>query len=285
MNDHPHGYRPDLENVEHLVATSRPRDWAQLYSASCDRPLDGRIREKIKSQIVIEGQGRTNSCGGHAGSTIVEFNRWLECEQLDQRSRWAAYIWGQDECGIETDSGVQIDGLCRALSSKGLCEDRLWRFTGAYHRTPPGGAEALRLCLENAAECKLTSWEVLRGGYAGIAQWLQTGQGGIVAAVPWYTNWYSGVGEVLPAPNGSASGYHAYPLLWLTDRRQGSRYYVEGPNSWAASWGKAGWAEWSPTLIDWLATQRGTLFVGLSDLDGVSIKPRDVNRRTSWFAK
>ncbi|HVJ69333.1 MAG TPA: hypothetical protein VM510_15210, partial [Caulifigura sp.] len=126
MNDCLHGYRPDLENVSNLVATSRPRDWAQLYSASCDRPLDERVREEIKSRIVIEGQGRTNSCGGHAGSTIVEFNRWLECGDLDQRSRWAAYIWGQDECGIATDSGVQIDGLCRALSTKGLCEERFW---------------------------------------------------------------------------------------------------------------------------------------------------------------
>ena len=66
---------------------------------------------------------------------------------------------------------------------------------------------------------------------------------------------------------------------------QGSRYYIEGPNSWTWTWGKQGWAEWSPSLIDWLAKQPGTLFVGLSDLDGASIKPRDVNRRTSWFAK
>ena len=284
MNDFPHGYRPDLENVSHLVATSQPRDWNQLYAASSERALDERIREEIKGRIIVEGQGRTNSCGGHAGSTIVEFNRWLECEELDQRSRWAAYIWGQDECGIATDSGVQIDGLCRALSSKGLCSEALWKFTGVYHRSPPGGNAALQACLAGAAQCRLSSWEVLKG-YAGVAQWLQAGQGGVIAAVPWYSNWYSGVGELMPPPNGVVSGYHAYPLLWLTKRLQGSRNYVEGPNSWTASWGNGGWAEWSPGLIDWLATQPGTLFVGMSDLDGTAIKRREVNRRLAWFAK
>ncbi len=285
MIDFPHGYRVDLENLATLVASSTPRDWAQLYSASCDRPLDQRIRDEIKGRLTVEGQGRTNSCGGHAGSTIVEFNRWLECGSLDQRSRWAAYVWGQEECGIATDSGVQIDGLCRALRRRGLCEERLWKFTGVYHRSPPGGAEALRLCLENAAECRLTSWEVLRDGYAGVARWLQTGQGGIIAAVPWYTNWYSGVGAVMPSPNGAVSGYHAYPLLWQTARTEGARYFVEGPNSWSTTWGQGGWSEWSPSLIDWLARQPGTLFVGLSDLDGAAITPREINRRDSWFAK
>jgi hypothetical protein len=203
MNEHAHGYRPDLENVENLIATSRPRYWAQLYSASCDRPLDGRIREKIKSRVIVEGQGRTNSCGGHAGSTVVEFNRWLECEQLDQRSRWAAYIWGQEECGIDTDSGVQIDGLCRALSSKGLCEDALWKFTGTYHRSPAGGAEAL----SSASKTRQTAGspagrffeEVTRGSRSGCRRaraglWLpfpgtRTGTAASERSYPLRTGW------------------------------------------------------------------------------------------------
>lgn len=285
-NEFLHGYRKDLENVQSLVATSTPRQWSQLYSASYDRPLDQKVREAIKSKIIVEGQARTNSCGGHAGSTIVEFNRWLECDDLDQRSRWAAYIWGQDECGIKTDSGVQIDGLCRALSKRGIPRDELWKFTGQYHRTPPGGAEALRIALEDAAGCKLGSWEVLRDGYAGIAKWLQTGQGGVCAAVPWYQNWYSFTGGILPNPTGAPTGYHAYPLLWLTSRTQGSRYYLEGPNSWTKSWAAGGWAEWAPSLIDYLVKQSGTLFVGLSDMDGDSIRPRQVNRAVdSWFSR
>lgn len=286
MSDFQHGYRRELENVQSLVALSTPRDWGQLFSASYDKPLDSRVREAIKSRIVVEGQARTNSCAGHAGSTICEFNRWLECDDLDQRSRWAAYIWGQDEAGIKTDSGCYIDALCRALKNKGLPREQFWPFSGQYHRTPPGGAEALRLALEDAAGCRLGSWEVLRDGYAGIAKWLQTGQGGVCAAVPWYQNWYQIGSGIMPGPSGAPTGYHAYPLLWMTSRREGSRYFVEGPNSWTKTWGASGWAEWSPSLIDYLAKQRNVLFVGLSDMNGDSIRPRQVNRRVdSWFTK
>lgn len=285
MSEYGLGYIPDAEDVDHVEATQRTLDTETLFSASYDGPINESVREQCKSIVPIENQSRTNSCVGHGGSAAEEFNEWLETKRWVQRSRWGTYILAQEAGGRPAvDNGATIDGLARAGSAIGYGRETLWKFTGAYHRNPPGGRGAY---LADAKTRLTKSWKRLTN-YAGMALWSQTGQGGIVVGWPWYENWRGSMPKsgVVPNPAGNLVGFHCVPLYWQTKRTEGSRYCFEGPNSYGTTWGNSGWAEWRPSLIDWLMNYRGSFVVGFSGMRQEEAVARPVNYLTqSSFLK
>lgn len=282
--DHFHGFEPSAEANAALAATSRKLDTATLFGASMDGPIDESVRERVKSHVIIEGQARTNSCGGHTGSTCLEFDNYLATGEWKQLSRWGMYIYGQLACGMSGDRGVRMDGLANAMRDTGAGDESLWKFTGSYHTAPQGGAAALAKYLDSAQGFRIQSWKVLKN-YADMALWFQTGQGPVMMGIPWFTNWLNIPADgVLPQPNGDLHGFHAYPLLWLTKYMMGSRMYAEGPNSWTEAFGEKGWGYWSPSLLDYLFKYPGSVVIGVSGMAEDKAVARPLNRRRdSWF--
>lgn len=265
------GYRHDLE--DHAFIRSLPEtQWRSLFKASYDKPLDRAVRDRFKIQIPIENQASQGACVGHGGTTGAEFNELLQTGECTPLSRQAAYIWAQEATGIRGDSGASITGLATQAMRRGFCVEELWRYTGRYDTLPPGGREQLQRCIADAAGRKLERFERL-GNYADIAQWLQTGQGAVLAGIPWYSGFNQKSG-VINSASGRFLGYHCIPWLWQTDRTHGSRNYLELPNSWGHDWGNGGWGEMSPALIDWFFRDRNTVVVGMSNMTGDHIRTR-----------
>lgn len=278
------GYCPDDEDVAHIEATQRTLETETLFSASYDGPINESVREAGTEACPIEDQMRTNSCTGHGGSGVEEFNEWLETQRWTQRSRWGAYILGQEAAGRpHVDNGCTIDGIARMGSETGWGREQLWKFTGQYHVNPPGGRAAY---LADAALRKTKSWKRL-SSFADMALWSQTGQGGIMVGWPWFSNWYNIPADgIVPDPNNELVGFHCVALYWQINRAEGSRYCFEGPNSYRRTWGRRGFGIWRPSLIDWLMKYRGSFVVGFSGMRQEEAVARPLNYlKSSSFLK
>lgn len=274
------GYDVDAENLASIEAGQRKRRTEELFAASYDGPINEAVRQECKALVPIEMQARTSSCVGHGGSSTEEFNQWLEEKRWVQRSRWGTYILAQEaDNRPAVDNGATLDGLARMGKSIGFGREQLWKFTGTYHRNPPGGRGPY---LADAKNRTTKSYKRLLS-YADMALWSQTGQGGIVVGWPWFENWSVAMPKtgIVPQPSGRLVGYHCVALFWQTKRTEGSRYFFEGPNSYSKNWGAQGWAEWSPSLIDWLMRYRGSVVIGFSGMRDEEAVARPLNYLTS----
>jgi hypothetical protein len=218
----------------------------------------------------IENQGSVGSCQGHALSSCVELCYYIATGDLTrQLSRAMGYYETQRIDGITSDRGSTISGGIKLATTKGICREELWKYSGRYDsRRPSNWAE-----IEADAAQHKVGQSYRMASYDGVRTFLGSGQGGISIGISWG-------GEVdRPIVNsfsGAGGGGHAIALLGLSERTDSSgRPFVWMLNSWGPNWGNGGWAEWAPSAVDQMLRHRFTACFGISDMPNV--KPRELN--------
>ena len=218
----------------------------------------------------IENQGSVGSCQGHALSSCVELCYYIATGDLTrQLSRAMGYYETQRIDGITSDRGSTISGGIKLATTKGICREELWKYSGRYDsRRPSNWAE-----IEADAAQHKVGQSYRMASYDGVRTFLGSGQGGISIGISWG-------GEVdRPIVNsfsGSGGGGHAIALLGLSERADSSgRPFVWMLNSWGANWGNGGWAEWAPSAVEQMLRHRFTACFGISDMPNV--KPRELS--------
>ena len=221
-----------------------------------------------RSIINVESQGQTNSCVGHALSSLFEANAWIaarngELEAPDQFSRWFAYLQSQKFGGhFGADQGASITASIQAAKEVGCCKETTLPFPGRYVKTIPGSA------IEEAGEFKFGSHADMRA-YDPLFSYIAGGFGGIIIGVTWTSRLANSRGVIELADVKGQGGGHAL-LLWGYSKRVDSRgrKYIWLHNSHGKSWGNGGRAEVAPDVIDWWGQNRSAEMIGGSDLSG-----------------
>lgn len=218
----------------------------------------------------IENQGSVGSCQGHALSSCVELCYYIATGDLArQLSRAMGYYETQRIDGITSDRGSTISGGIKLATTKGICREELWKYSGRYDSRRPSNWVAIEA---DAAQHKVgQSYRMT--SYDGVRTFLGSGQGGISIGISWS-------GEVdRPIVNsfsGAGGGGHAIALLGLSERADSSgRPFVWMLNSWGSGWGNCGWAEWAPSAVEQMLRHRFTACFGISDMPNV--KPRELS--------
>jgi hypothetical protein len=226
------------------------------------------VKVDPRKVMKIENQGSVGSCQGHALSSCVELCYYIATGDLTrQLSRAMGYYETQRIDGITSDRGSTISGGIKLATTKGICREELWKYSGRYDaRRPANWAE-----IESDAAQHKIGQSYRMTSYDGVRTFLGSGQGGISIGISWG-------GEVDRAIvnlfSGAGGGGHAIALLGLSERLDFSgRPFVWMLNSWGSSWGNAGWAEWAPNAVEQMLRHRFTACFGLSDMPNV--KPRE----------
>ncbi len=226
------------------------------------------IKVDPRKVMKIENQGSVGSCQGHALSSCVELCYYIATNDLTrQLSRAMGYYETQRIDGITSDRGSTISGGIKLATTKGICREELWKYSGRYDARRPSNWAEIEA---DAAQHKIgQSYRMTT--YDGVRTFLGSGQGGISIGISWS-------GEVdrsiVNSFSGAGGGGHAIALLGLSERLDSSgRPFVFMLNSWGANWGNGGWAEWAPNAVEQMLRHRYTACFGLSDMPNV--KPRE----------
>ncbi len=226
------------------------------------------VKVDPRKVMKIENQGSVGSCQGHALSSCVELCYYIATGDLTrQLSRAMGYYETQRIDGITSDRGSTISGGIKLATTKGICREELWKYSGRYDARRPSNWAEIEA---DAAQHKIGQSYRMES-YDGIRTFLGSGQGGISIGISWG-------GEVdRPIVNsfsGTGGGGHAIALLGLSERLDSSgRPFVWMLNSWGSNWGNGGWAEWAPNAVEQMLRHRFTACFGLSDMPNV--KPRE----------
>lgn len=262
------GYRIDLENRDELVASASPvPDFSGAYKSSPP------VEEPWKI-VSTESQMSQGSCQGHALSTIVELCYGIaskDAPPFKQLSRQYAYIETQRIDGlIGGDRGSTISGGMKLATTKGICEETLWPYTGRYHTSPASGS--LAQCYENAKNFRIAKYAMMRG-YDDVFNWIDRGTGGAEVGLRWNSSCEQVVAQ---SYRGGSGGGHAIAWLFKSPRLdpQGRNYIWEN-NSWSERWGNRGWAERSADYINQAIADSYTVCIGLTDM--VNVVPRPLS--------
>lgn len=228
------------------------------------------VKVDPRKVMKIENQGSVGSCQGHALSSCVELCYYIATNDLTrQLSRAMGYYETQRIDGITSDRGSTISGGIKLATTKGICREELWKYSGRYDARRPSNWAEIEA---DAAQHKIgQSYRMTT--YEGVRTFLGSGQGGISIGISWG-------GEVdRPIVNsfsGAGGGGHAIALLGLSERIDSAgRPFVWMLNSWGLGWGNGGWAEWAPNAVEQMLRHRFTACFGLSDLPNV--KPRELD--------
>lgn len=254
----------DEEDRHALAITSAPLP-AFTYSA----PEEVDPRKLFPQHRWAENQASQGSCAGHANTNIVEFCIGI-ATQADpvHLSRQMAYISAQKESGISGDRGSTIEGNVKVATTKGLCEESLWPYTGKYVTNPPGGSwDAV---WQNAQKYRIAKHSVLRS-YDEVFNWLATGTGGVDIGIRW------GVPDAPVCESyRNSGGGHSVAFLGYSKRKDDAgRNYLLLLNSWGLGWGDNGWCEVAPKAVEQMLNSSYTVMIGMTDM--VDIKPRPVD--------
>ena len=225
------------------------------------------VRVDVRKVMRVENQGSVGSCQGHSLSTCCELAYYIATGDVSrQLSRSYGYYETQRIDRISGDRGSTISGGIKLATQRGIPEESLWKYSGRYDPARPANWSEVE---QNAATHKIGQAYRMTS-YDGIRTFLGSGQGWISIGISWGREMNS---ALVNSFSGSGGGGHAIALLGLSERTDNSgRPFVHMLNSWCASWGNRGWAEWSPAAIEQMMRHRFTAAFGLSDMPNV--KPR-----------
>lgn len=242
------GYLIEEEDHAFLESTSTP----VLFTAG-ELPKRVSFREK---GVRIENQGRFGSCGGHAGSTVLECLNFLDTGDWIQLSRWWCYIAAQRETGHNgRDAGCTISGLAKAMQSRGVCLETSLPYPDRYTDILP------RAAAEEASQHKIKTWTRLPTSDQA-RQFIGSGLGFPAIGIPWM-NGFQG-GEISSRTyNGGSIGGHALAITGYDD----SRRVFEVPNSWGQQAGQSGWFTMTYEFYDKIFQGNQAEAIGFSDLE------------------
>lgn len=241
-------------------------DHAFLESTSTPVLFAGPIPQKVSFRekgLRIENQGRMGSCGGHAGSSVLECLNWLDTKDWIQLSRMWCYIAAQRETGHNgRDVGCTISGLAKAMQSRGVCLESSLPYPDRYSDVLP------RSAAEEAAQHKIKTFTRLPTAEQA-RQFIGSGLGLIAIGLPWMNGFQNGEISSRTA-NGGSIGGHALAVTGYDD----SRRLFEVANSWGQQAGSSGWFTMTYEFWDKIFRTQNAEAVGMSDLEEFSA-PRD----------
>lgn len=260
------------------LSTDEDRDYLHKGGLTFSAPVLRSVPDEFDTRSIIntEFQGDTNSCEGHALSSLMEACAWIaarngQASAPDQFSRWYAYLMAQKQGGhFGSDQGAGIAPGIKAMKLVGCCKESTLPFPGRYVTKIPAAAHA------EAAQFKLGSHANLTD-YQSVFDFMAGGFGGVNIGITWTGRLRncSGIIELQDVKGGGQG--HAL-LIWGWSKRvdaQG-RKYVWLHNSHGKSWGNGGRAEVAPGVIDWWGASRSAEMIGGSDLSGYN-NPRLVD--------
>lgn len=251
------GYRVDREDWDYL------RDRSVEFPAACCAAGD--VPDEFRPKLRTKMQARTNSCVGHALSTLfAALNLLITGEEVDY-SAWFAYLVAQAASDmLGADQGATIAGAMRAGHDVGCCRDELLPFPGGrylMHMPPAAQAEAKQHQLGQFTELR---------GYDSLWRFVSTHQGPMLIGTPWR----EGQVEIGPdgletrktALKGAMLGYHARCIIgWSKRLDDQGRHFLRCKNSHSERWGDQGESDIEPALFDEWANDRFSAFFGASE--------------------
>jgi C1A family cysteine protease len=256
------GYPIELEDRAELAATAT--DFAPAVKGLYSAPEEIDPRE----WHVIENQSSMGSCQGHALSSVCEMAYRIATGEVTQFSEMFGYIATQKIDGIQGDRGSTINGGRKCAEQYGMCPVEVFPYPNParYSNRIPDEAWAA------AEPFKIRSHAFCRD-YSDVYEYLASGQGGVEIGISW---------GLQPNREGvvehfrTGSGGHAVSFLGYSKRKDNNgRNYLWLANSWGNNWGKGGWAEVAPKVVDDMGQHRYTVMIGMSDL--TVPKPRPVD--------
>lgn len=210
-----------------------------------------------------------HNCQGHSLSSVTEWCRAIATGKVTQLSRAMGYYETQRIDGLlGKDDGSTIDGGRELVMSIGLCEEKLWPYTGKYQPQRPANWDAV---VENAAFNKLAKAFAVQQYEEGRI-FLGSGMGGLHMGIAWGAGMDTDKVETFRPGNGG----HAICALCLGEEvdKNGDPYWWI-MNSWSKQFGSRkypGWQCWSPTAIKQMLAHKWTTMIALSDMP--NLKPR-----------
>jgi hypothetical protein len=254
VNEFKSGYLIEEEDHAFLESTSTP----MLFSG----PISQKVSFREKG-LRIENQGRMGSCGGHAGSSVLECLNWLDTKDWVQLSRMWCYIAAQRETGHNgRDVGCTISGLAKAMQSRGVCLESSLPYPDRYSDVLP------RSAAEEAAQHKIKAFTRLPTAEQA-RQFIGSGLGLIAIGIPWMNGFQGGEISSRTA-NGGSIGGHALAVTGYDD----STRTFEVPNSWGEQAGNQGWFRMTYEFWDKIFRGQNAEAIGFSDLEEFT-QPRD----------
>lgn len=251
-----------MTNCNGYAARMERRDLLQSTQVAYRLPSAVEPPDEIdhRGWLQIENQGAEGSCSGHATSSVLEVCNYIATGgDVIQLSRMFCYLSGQIEAGlIGSDCGCTIQGVVESAKKRGVCMEATFPYSGRYETGIPdaavfeaGGHQARSHCVMQSERDCFT--------------FLASGVGGIICGVPWIESLARNPG-VVEQLYGSTLGMHAIPLVGYSKTKdsQGRNFYWL-PNSHGRQWGANGWAEISPSIVEyWIKSS--CVVIGVSDL-------------------
>lgn len=221
--------------------------------------------------IPIENQGPVGSCAGHALALCGTLCILFATGRLVRLSRMWCYLQGQKKSGLfGRDVGSSIFGCVQAAHDVGICREEAFPYPGRYETRIPAAAIAEAVEHTIRSNCDISS-------YDEAFAFLSNGIGGIQIGIDWVTSLANNTSGVIDTLGGRSLGGHSVALCGYSDRiyRDGRNYLILG-NSHSTDWGRGGWAEVAPPVIDqWL--RGGGNGYGLSDMEDFARRELDLS--------
>ena len=178
-------------------------------------PLSFKVSESIPEKwippLIVESQGSSSSCVGHAESLACSHANYVATGEVIRFSRRFAYITAQTASGqfLGSDNGTSIESALRAAADFGCCREETCPFQERYDANLPQKAyEEARLHKHHgdvAYDCR--DWDT-------AISWL-TDRRCIIIGTKWMSGQASctGIEDKRCGTSGGFYGYHSRSLI------------------------------------------------------------------------
>jgi hypothetical protein len=220
--------------------------------------------------LVVESQGNTNSCVGHAGALACAHANFTTTGEVLRFARRFAYITAQIMGGFNGDNGTSIVSTLQAATAHGCCLESTCPFTEQYSQSLSQSAYAEALRHRHHGETKYDC-----RNFDTAMNWL-TDHRCIVIGTKWMSGQDScdGIEHRLCGMSGRFRGYHARLLTgWDT---LSNELVPVCQNSHGTQWGNGGRSKITPELWDEWSRDPNFCAFGFNRIDEVEPK------RKSW---
>lgn len=231
----------------------------------------GEIPDKVSSEWArVENQGRMNSCGGHADSSVGEaIARSITGSADTNWSRMYCYRTAQMEDGFRGDVGCTIGGLVRARKKRGYVPESMMEYPQSYQ---PQVDQSLYAVGETHVLVEAVQVNSTRQACEIIAS-----GGGIVAGISWLESFAQERDRDITRAGGRSLGGHAIAFIGY-EKRGADEWWPELFNSHGSQWAQAGRSFVRPDVFEWMIGN-GTLmgYMGITGLKPDKQAPIDWN--------
>jgi hypothetical protein len=247
------GYRIDLERRAELHRSASRFNISKVFAA----PEEIDPRAKLRT----EDQRQMGSCAGQSQSSCGELLNLFGNGGSIQLSAMYSYLAGQTMDGLlGQDNGATITGTVRGAKEMGYCLEETFPYPGQYTSRFPAGSK------EEGANHRLRR-HVMLSSYQQCFDWLASGVGAIQIGIAWTAELADNTSGVISAARGQNYGGHALAVLGYSKRVDSKgRKHLWMLNSHGRQWGRDGWAEVAPGMMDQWCRDRNSEVVGVTDL-------------------